>query len=167
MLATEADTNVLRTEFRKIAMVLSMVTAVNNSGYPTLTPLHGDGASSLRRMLNQTVTTTMDSIASLLVRDKEVVAITSILQSSQLDFIVVAPNEGEDFLGPIAESLLRSQSIKEYSLPLPGSSSAVTNTMQNDSQIKNPDYQVMIVESSQSHWQVISDLQALDILKLK
>src|SRR6266545_1441505 len=111
-------TSALRTEFRKIVMTLTMVTAINNSGHSTLIPLHGDGPSSLRSMLSTdrrsqtTETAIMNSIASLLARNEEVVAITSTQSPDRLEFIVVAQNEGKDLQGEEGRSGHEDQSIR-------------------------------------------------------
>ena len=203
-------TSVLRTEFRKIVMTLTIVTAINNSGHSTLLPLHGDGPSSLRIMLSRerrSQTTVMNSIASLLAHE-EAVAVTSICtlpqNSDRLEFLVVAHNEGKDLRGEegssgredqstrwvgeqgghgyvnsgseegeeegamkngdevIAERYPRSQPINKCSSP--GSFTTITNASQNCYNFENLDNLLMIMETSQSHWPAISQLDPMDIL---
>ena len=87
----------LRTEFRGIAMVLKMVTAANNSGRSTLIPSQGDCLPPVRSMLSQA--NVMNSLASILDRNSEVVAVVSVCpqtgQNPVWEFIVLAP-EGRD-----------------------------------------------------------------------
>jgi len=93
---TADDTSALRTEFRGIAMVLKMVTAANNSGRSILIPSQGDGLPSVRSMLSQR--NVMNSIASILNRNKEVLAVASVYpqtgQNPVREFVVV--REGRD-----------------------------------------------------------------------
>jgi hypothetical protein len=78
-------------------MVLKMVTAANNSGRPTLIPSQGDSLPSVRSMLSQI--NVMNSIASILDRNKEAVAVAGVCpqtgQNPVREFIVLAP-EGPD-----------------------------------------------------------------------
>jgi len=85
-----ADTSALRTEFCGIAIVLKMVTVANNSGCSILIPLQGDGLPSVRSMLSQR--NVMNSIASILNCNKEVLAVTSVYPQTGnpvWEFIVV------------------------------------------------------------------------------
>ena len=68
----------LQTEFRAIAMALMVATRANNAGYSTLIPSHGEGKRSIRRMLDaddETQTIPINDIATLLVRNEEIVTI--------------------------------------------------------------------------------------------
>jgi len=116
--AASTGTSVLRTEFRKIVMTLTIVTSINNSGHSTLLPLHGDGPSSLCIMLSRdrrSQTTVMNSIASLLAHE-EAVAITSICPLSQnsdrFEFLVAVHKEGMDLHGEEGRSGREDQSTR-------------------------------------------------------
>lgn len=102
-MAVDPEVSALRTEFQGITIILSMVTAENNAGHSTL-PLHDPySRRTMLDMNNRSMETLMSSIASLLVRKDESVAVTRICpQAGQSadDFVVVAQNErGEEWGG--------------------------------------------------------------------
>lgn len=72
----------LHNEFRTINMILIVATVVNQ-GYPILLPTHGDGLRSIHAMINsdddgKERTIAMTDLATLLVRNEEIVSVSLI-----------------------------------------------------------------------------------------
>jgi hypothetical protein len=73
--------NALRRRFRSIGMILPVITAANYAGHSTLTPRLGAGPRRIRDIFNRTqraATLVMNAVATLLVRNIEVVAVTTL-----------------------------------------------------------------------------------------
>jgi hypothetical protein len=71
----------LTERFRTINMILPVVTAANNQGHSTLNPSHGSGPESLRDIFSKDQhhpAISLSAIATLLVRNGEVVAVTTL-----------------------------------------------------------------------------------------
>ena len=177
MPATDSDTGALRTEFQAIATTITLVTAANNSGHPTLIPLHGDGpAPSFHSMDRQSRTgEIMKSIASLLVRKREVVAVTCVQpqpgeDSDWSEFVVIAEDapgrnlDGEGDDGVVNGGNITGKYPTITKCPSPSSFPAFNNASQNGSHVNDSKHLVRLVESGQPRWTAISQLQTPDIL---
>jgi len=103
-MVADSDTSALQAEWKGIIMLLSLVTAANHSGHSTLVPSHGDDERSLHGMLDMDKHSpsilVLNSIASLLMRNEEVVMVTkthdpptSSVDFDPLEFVIVTQNE--------------------------------------------------------------------------
>jgi hypothetical protein len=70
----------IQERFRSIGMILPVVTAANYAGHSTLKPIHGSDSRRLHDLFNnrqRIQVLAMTAVATLLVRNKEVVAVTT------------------------------------------------------------------------------------------
>ena len=99
----------LHNEFRTIIMILMVATAANQ-GYPILVPTHGDGLRSIHAMINsdddgkeKERTIAMTDLATLLVRNEEIVSVSPIddkVHSSSFAVFTNASKHGTYFKEP-------------------------------------------------------------------
>ena len=125
----------LQTQFRETAMSLMLVTMVKNAGYATLVPSHGDGKVSIRKMLDPDDET---HIRTVIDNDIATVAI----RNSEIVTVARLSHSGSG-IAPFV---------------------VFTNAEKHTSYFKETDNLVMVVETSQSHWPAISQLDPMDIL---
>lgn len=79
--------NELQERFRSIGMILPVVTAANYAGHSTLKPIHEGGSRRLHDIFNNRQhiqVLAMTAVATLLVRNKEVVAVTTFKSAPEL-----------------------------------------------------------------------------------
>ena len=125
----------LQTQFRETAMSLMVVTMVKNAGYPTLVPSHGDGKVSIRKLLNAD-----DEKHARTIIDNDIATVS--IRNEEIVTITRLPHSGSG-IAPFV---------------------VFTNAAKHTSYFKKTDNLVMLVESSQSHWPAISQLDPMEIL---
>ena len=165
----------LREEFRVIAMLLTVVTAANHGGHPTLMPSNGYSVNrpSLRSICDPKHNQFRNAVARILVRNDEAVVVTN-MGRYLTQFVVMTQGRNQEYSVHDGEdsneelnAYLTADQIKELKAVHTKRFATFTNADASDSK-SDSNVQVRIGPDGKSHWQDITLTKTSDLFtKLK
>jgi hypothetical protein len=157
------DDDRLRREFRAIAMVLPLVTAMNNHGYSNLEPSHGEGTRHLHDILDKGLRNqllALNAISTLLVRDAEVVAVTNSVSPGNTSIGVVSLDNDDRQEGQVSPDNFTQEQIDALQVTMNNGFTTFTNASPKDTYFKsNESTKVRMVPPGESYWARIIELR--------